>query len=759
MANPLDRQAQVFGNKPSSLNAPVPETAQAPEDEFASFDIPAAEAGPSVESDEFAEFGIPSAESASQALSEFEQEFGGTGEAPSFEQLQEQQGTLGAVKQKADDFLTRLRLSFAGNENEVVNELQQKFGDDRARLIDGKPQFKYPGTNTFVDFDPDSVEFADFTADLGRFITEFAVEQGGEMATAPVLGGAAPLAGAATAPLAVTIGDGIAENILNIERDPERSRLGEAATASAFGLALGAGAAQLKRLRDARKLLKQQINSGDALEAAFEAEEYAKALDNKLAEQGLTIKVQGNKFILSPGQQLTETGAPEGRALDIGISDADKARKFFNEQGLLFQDTAEKLIDSMTNATGQKVDDLFGAVKGAARSNAKLEGELIGEFRDLALRQSKGRPKYMQKTVDGLQDSIDRFGGQLSEKIDPVTRQKKASLTFPDVKTMKRELFPDASTAQVARARDVMQRMTTDLNRNGGALPLNKVDQYYKEMTKIIDSNISSSNNRGLAIQMIDIKNKLRDDWTQHIGAELTGKKEVYQSALKNYSEILQAQDTLGSLLKNSDFSRSAFVERVFRGDLGKQRVTAIKNLISQNNPKLWDEMRSEYLTGILEKHRSAGEKAGKRVSNRINWRNVSADIEKADKNGVLDLAFESAADKNMYKDFLQVAKRIDNFEFQEKATGGAITKLVRRFAILVLPVSNVAKATEAEQLIAGIGKDRAFKKWLNGEGAKLVLKSAKTRKERDAIQNLITLSRRISRQRASEEFRSGKEE
>lgn len=732
-----DKELKVYGNKPSSLDSPVPEESAPPleapdSQELAQGLVDGGMGGmylPAEEEDEFAEFATP------QGGDEFA-EFAAPEEPRvlekdlTFDELAEQVGTPDALRQTADRAMTRLRLSFAGNNNEVVNELQQKFGKDKAKMIDGEVYFRYPGTKDFVPFDPEDEGFGELL-DHGRLMLEMAIEEGLTLGAGPLnlVTGGATMGAAAVA--ATNIGDIIARELLGIETDPKRNLLEESAIAGAFGVASGVLAAKLAR----RKLAKGNVSSFEALEAATRAEQEAANLNQKLGEFGADIKIKDSRMILSPGQRMGPD-APEGALLDKHLSDDDNVRKFFTKQGEQFEDAADKIITAVGNTTGKSVDEMFSQVKQIGKLEQKITGQLIGEFRDQALRATKGEAQDLPRSLGRLEEAVSAFGGRV-QTIKGRDGRVTQRVVFNDPKLIQTNNFVDSSPAQVKRAQDLLERLGNEALNGQGKLSLQRVDRYYDQLKSIINSTADSRKHSKIARSLFDLKDGLRDDWADIIGKELPeGSREIYLNNMKKYSELMNAQKSLRGILGKDDLSRKAFTDRIFNKQLGKERLKHMKVLIKDQSPELWGQMRSEFLSDIVSKHKTLGQKGGKSDARAINWKNVFGEIEDLKKAGIYDELFDgNKMAGNTFYELMKTARKLDSFDFKPKQmeTKGFLQKL-RQIAILSANVSGVAKLTEAERMVLSLDKKKALAAWLDGEGTALLLQTARTPKEKDVL-------------------------
>lgn len=711
--------------KPGSLKGPVGVENQADEVDALLADIPAA---PSME---------PQDDEVSQLLADVPDESAPPAQASvddvptvTDESLMGRYSRIGNIPQTAKevvgDTVARFQASWGVTDAEKVGKLKEIYGPKGVRQAqDGTIQIKRPGEAGFRDFDPDSglfsLDIINDIADFGRDAVEGGVVVADRILSArgkkgaPMSGGRLAMgaaAGAADAVISLNVGDWIAENLVGIKRDPTRDGAKESAIAGGLGAGFATGfglaASSLARRRIAAEARKSTVAASEVRQIADDVAQSADSLERN------GIKISNGKMVLSPGQ-ITGDLSPEAKTLDFDLSTEGPVRNFFVEQGKLIGSAFDTMKQGFVNTTGKPAEELFQSVKKAAKATRELEGKTIGTFRNEALKVSQNAPRPMQKTAEGLNDFLTEFG------FDRVGGKLRA----PTLEQIK-ERFPDANEAVLGKVRS----LATDLNgimiKNNGAVPLKDVDRLYSGFRDTIDNFMGTSSGDGVARKLIDIKNRLRDDWAVHIGAELSerapGSLEAYQASMKKYSDILSAQDTLSRILKKKDLSSAAFANHIFNPAQGKERVGQLKTLIQASDPRLWDDLVSQHVD-LLHKE-ALDPKTG-----RTNWLKLSQKFDKLEKSEVLDQMLDPAQKANM-KNFFTIAKKVDSkFNFKEGApVDKSMVSTVRNLLITAAaPVSFIARLSSGQQLtqsmIDSIGKDKALAKWLNGEGLELVLK------------------------------------
>lgn len=779
---PVEKKS-AFGAKPSGLAKPVPGAEEA--SEFGAFlnslpepDMPAPQEDEAVPpQDQASEFDAALAASAAPQ-EEIPIEDVPTVQPETFDQRRERTGSVvQAAKEVVGDSIARFKASWGVTDREKVGKLKEIYGDKGVRQAsDGTIQVKRPGEKGFRDFDPDTFELVNDVLDFSRDAVEGSVELGGRVgggvagagAAAPagaVAGGVAGLptgpgalataaAGAATtgamgaiagqaaggaagAVGGLELGDWIAEHLVGIERDPTRDWKKEALTvgsiAAGVGSVFGAASNYLAKKRIAAEARKASLSTKEVFQTAQEVQEAA----DSLAKNGIQIAQGKRGMVLSPGQIAGDL-APEAKNLDFELSEPGPVRDFFVQQGKLVENAWVKLRQGISNVAGKPEDELFKSIKGASKSMREVEGKTIGTFRDEAMKLSKGQPKAMQRTTKELPNLLNEFGFQAKQEMR-YGAQKELKMVSPSVSDLQ-EMFPDATPAVLGKVKYLISDLNNSLMKNGGALPLKETDRIYNQFRDTIDSFWGSSSGGAVAERLINIKNALRDDWTQHIGAELNGGRpgalQAYETSLKKYSDILNAQNTLKNVLKKNDISASAFADVIFSPGAGKDRVQQMKTLIGDADPKLWNQLVDKHVENMQRK-------AINPKTDRMDWKRLSKQFDDLERSEIANEMMDPATKENM-KNFFKIAEKVDStFDFKEgkPVDKSTLSKVRNMVVVLGAPVSFLAKLSTgqnmAQSAIESIGKDRALVRWLNGEGLELVLKDL-PKQEQTRLRNVL---------------------
>lgn len=768
----------AFAAKPSGLAKPVPGAEEA--SEFGSFlssvpapdlKAPTEEIPPTTQDSEF------NAALGANAQPEIPIEDVPTVQTEDYSQRVDRTGSHAqAAKEVIGDSIARFKASWGVTDKEKVGKLKEIYGLKGVRQsADGTIQVRRPGEKGFRDFDPDGAfEIVNDVLDFSRDAVEGAVELGGRIgggATGAAVGagegaavgtavglptGPGALAtgaagaitggglgavagqaagGAAGAVAGLQVGDFIAEKLMGIERDPARSAGKEAATvggiAAGVGMVFGAASNFLAKKRIASEARKASLTTKEVFATAKEVEDAAASLDRN------GISLHQGRVILSPGQIAGDL-SPEAKALDQELSTEPKIRDFFSEQGKLVANGWNKLRQGISNVVGRPEDELFQSVKGASKTIREVEGKTIGSFRDEALRVTNNNPKNMLRTNKELPNVLSEFGFQTKSELRyGATRESKT--ISPSLQSLK-EQFPDASPAVLGKVKYLLTDLNNSLNKNGGALPLSETDRIYSGFRNTIDSFWGTDSGGQVAKKLIGIKNALRDDWTQHIGAELAesrpGSLEGYKLSMQKYADIINAQDTLKNVLKKNDLSASAFASHIFSPAQGKDRVQQLKTLVSDSDPELWNQLVDKHMETL--QRNAVNPKTG-----RTDWSKLSKQIGDLDRSEVLDQMINPKQKENM-QNFFKIAEKVDSeFAFKEgQPVGKSVISKIRNMVVLVAaPVSFAVKLSTgqnvAQSTLESIGKDKALVKWLQGEGLELVLKEMPAR-EQSRIRNVV---------------------
>ena len=738
-----------------------------------------------------------------------------------------------AVANILDHSFTRAKASFAVGDSELEKYLKKTYGEKNVRVRGDRIQYKLAGEKNFTDFDPEGadgpVEAMNDYLDFVREGVEGAIEMTGRigggiagfgggavagagagLATGPLapiaspagaatggaLGGIAgqAIGGAVGAIVATNMTDAIAEGLIGIERDPNRSRMQETGAAGFAGLVFGGIASYLGR----RAAKKAAAGGTTTPKAVLEEAELLKQDVDALKQSGINLEIGPNGMALSPGQ-IARKLSPEATDFDKAVTIDGRARDFFIEQAKAVGSSWDSLLAVVTNVTGKSPANLLSRARAAGQLAKEIEGATIRSYRDMAMQLTKNTTRDLPKSAPALGENLKKLGFEVTRVMDDHTQQVRWKINAPTgerntlasrFRGAKPELLseyesliqkygekmlngskPKVKTSLKAfleenphlkgkpQALDAFKESVAKHQaaiNQPGRMGMKDVDMFYTDMRNFIDRNIDNPDSRKLAESLIEMKNNLRDDWTGVIETELKtyGYDKVdidgYKIAMGKFHDIVGAQDVLKGIMKSHDLSSAAFSDKIFSSGLGKDRVRQLKTLIQETDPELWPQLVDHRLRMLTENAVSISKKGGREMS----WTKLNKGFEKLKKGEMLDEMLPKEAQQTMER-FLRVAERVDAapaFKLDQAKGKGAIG-VVRNLLIATMAhVSTVARVGAGRDLVGDtlvrLGKDGAVLKWLEGEGLELVLKGMPTKKASDMrifVNKLASQGRRTS--------------
>jgi len=729
----LDQRETPFGTKPSQLDAPIPG-----EQEIQEFEQqPLAEAPqiaqqtgePQAEIDPLAEFGFaPEEEADPLAGFGFQEEAAVPLDQEAEEAAFEAQPFLQRVKTGVQESLARAKVSFGVTDDEKLRAAQSIFPS--AVLQGGEIFRRSKSTGNLVPLDPDSIELIDDTLDFARDILEGVSETGltaiGTAGGAVATGGtgtlpAAVAAGAGGAVAALQIGDFFQEAVLGIERDPERtSRKSEAAIAATFGGAfnmLGSALARrtATKLAGKAKLKKLAASTGDeAVNEVALAEEAIKTVQ----DSGLAKSVNGD-ILLTPNQINPSNPNVTAKAKDI--ADRPEFASFLAEQGKVLDDAYQTVAAAVGNAGTSKAGLGERFVRSVSDIN-KAEGRIIGQFRKEALKVAGDLPAPVQ--------NFRQFIGETSQALGIVPGEKvNVDLVLDN--------FPDLTETQAKILGKKFSSLTDLVAKNPDGLPLKVIDSEYKKLTTQINILMGGQAGKPLGYKLIQMKNALRDDWTQAIGEKLgPGSQEAYQSALGKFSKIRGASDKLNLLLKNEDISKEALSKKLFSGQTSLANIRNVKTVIQEGDPDLWKDLVFDYVSGLKNKHTNADTLS-------VNWQALSKDFDKLGEAGKKELFDGAEFSSDQFGAVIKLGRltNLGEVELKESMSNASFFKRVKNAIITLAPTFIGTRVANASELIGSFGKDKALAKFLSAGGLDEILKGVPAKKRiglRNKLQPMI---------------------
>lgn len=757
MAQSFKAQTSPYAAKPSSVSNPVP-NAQATEDFFADLpDSPPPASVPAQKPNMLERVGDQIQGGMDQAaqgeVPDFFAELDQPLEDVSVEQIPPEQYD---PKAELDSFTDRLKLSFGTTDAQKRDFLRQKFGEANVKKVKDGFIFRPDAKAKWRKVDSDTFSILnDVFADNARTIYEAIIEggirgvgaatgalagaQSGALAGAGLgtavapgpgtaLGGAGGFitgggAGAlggflASGPLATAgafrEGEAMSQR-LGIPEDPSRDITGETITAGAIGavfpLVGGIMAKRKAQSEAAKRLTKDATYTPEAVKREVEA---AKRAVQELQEAGI---YKEGEFIFTPNQLRPDL--PEAKVAAREISSSPEWRKFMADQGDTIQRGYDAIVNRVANLSGSKLG-LGKKFSSRIDELEEAEGTLIGKFRQGAELQSKGTPQKVDRFRQSVSDSLKSFGFEAKAPVrDPLTGAvSSVSIKAPTVEQIIEQTGLSRGEATYLQAK--LSRLGKLALSDAQGVPLKEIDAEYKALTKDINKFMKSPEKAQLAMELISIKNALRDDWVDAIGKnQPEGAKAAYQSSLERFSEIKDSLKALNSVIKQENVSKEALARQIFsKGRTGLDRIQATRALIQKDDPDLWKDIVGEYFSSTM---RAAQDGTGK-----VNWLKLSKDIEGLGPEALDEMFAGTGLKPKDMQNFLNMAKRVESTKFEALPVAGKMNLLKSGIRVMF---SFFGKADAVEQAISSLGKDKAVAKFLNEGGLEELLKELEPKK------------------------------
>lgn len=617
---------------------------------------------------------------------------------------------LDSLLEQVREGATRIKNSFAVTTPESLSVLKNSglFDDVRASA-DGQLQVKRKGRKGWEPFDRDKFELIgdtlDFSRDAVEAIAENVARATGTAAGTVALPGAGTvvgtaLAGAGGAVFAKNVGDAIAQDLLKIPRDPERSALKENALAATFGGGFSLIGSSLARRAAARAAVRTEAQKSveyATKKAAEAAEDIA-----EVQKSGIVLGEHG-RFRLDPQQSVGAGQVPELDVAARELSTQEGFRNFRRQVG----NSISEAYDSVARALGAQSGK--GATLGddfvlASKDVRNLEGKMIGAFRQQVDQQLKGVSQPAPRTLQTVMDHANNI-------ITAGHAERQLGLLPNQAKNYMREL-------------GLTQRL---LERTQGNMRIDTAFALEKRLTQQINSNINSSNGRPYAIALMKLRDSIRDDgldMMENAFAQMGGGKEggnqlltMFQKSKARYKDVMDATRNLGSLLDQENISKNAFISKMFEGKGSYATAMNAKTLINETNPQLWQNMAGEYFNKLKYD-------ALDPVSNTVDWGQMAKKWGNLDPRLKDELLKTVGIPQKGMDALLRLGTRVQgsSFDAMAKQTTGNMIKGGLK-AIFNMYGGASAKGSAVASMLDGMGKDQALGKWLKDGGLEEVLK------------------------------------
>lgn len=746
MANGQQPLQSPFAAKPSSLDQPVPgqqEEQDLIENFFTQQGTPIEAQTPETQA----------VEQAPQAVESFFQQGQPVEPLPETQPPLEDPTGLESLKEQWREMSARIKNSFAVTNEEGVKAIKELNMFEDVRLgADGEIEVKRPGRGQFEKLDRDKVELIGDSLDLSRDALEFLIEktvQAGGTIGGALLGGvtgatvtaaagaatpAAPVAapagfitggglgalgggalgasvgGATGAVLAKNTGDFVAQEILGIERDPNRDITNENVLAGVMGGTFEFLGARAARIRAGKKA--EQEAAQRTLDNATAKLKQAEEQIQQVSDAGIKLDRDGFKFKLDPAQTIGANEIPELDAAAKELSASPVYRDFLKQQGNVLVDAYETAIGAIANKAGRSAE-LGKDFVLTSQHVREAEGRLIGSFRKFAKKELLGQNLPAQRTTELTSELLEQFGGSI-QNIDGQLR-----VIAPKVDDILR-FNPSLTRDQATVLGEEITELARKLSKQNGSMRIDDIQAIYTRFTNVINRTINTSAGKAYADQMVKIKNAVRDDWTEMMGQVLPENKIAeYQASKARYSEILNAMKNMQNLLKTEDISKQALVSRLFQGKQSLSLARSAKTLIRQSDPDLWQDLTASYFDQLKLKHFDP-------VSETVSWNGILKDWTKLGPEMQKELLDGQQITPKVMGSLMSLGAKSQNLSFPiaaNKPTMDALKRSITNLAILTGPTLAAQKGTAIGSLLSSMGKKQSVMKWLQDGAMEEILK------------------------------------
>lgn len=613
--------------------------------------------------------------------------------------------------EQAKQFPARLEASFAATPKEQKFVLERRYGADNVRQRG--EDFQIKKGEKWIPFDSSGFEILnDIIGDMGRGV----IEQGAtELATAGGMGVSAALApvtagvSVAASPVTVAasrlaggaigsqVADLVAENIFDIPRDPERSRVKEAASSAVINATFGKVGDMVssyfakKGAEKATRLMGQKVD--DVLKADIDMLRQA---DNELKQAGLLQNVDtafGSTSFLP--EQAVKEGAPDITFRAKIYADNPEVIRVKAKLGEGAQNVIKQINDKIAAVVPTTGKDIL-----AKAQNIELEeGKLIGSFRNEFLKEAGDGVVPLPATREALQKVQDTLGYVPGSSEAP----------------------KDAASLMLQKR---FEKFYNAVSNNGGRVQAEDLAGFYDDINKATqNSKLWTKQNKTVQEDaLLDLWRGVRDDYSQAIETTLGDKLvngKTYTDSLKRFTEIKNATKDLKSLLIDpatgeATITAEALAQNIFGNTKATAKDIQAAKVLFKDDPEVWNQIRRIRLDDMLKKSYNSTKESFdgvKFVDSITSLPNEVAEELAGGKEGL-----------NLLKAARTYSNRLQNYSVEnmsnEQDAKNALSKLLAFSSNYVQ-----AKGLAIYDLFAATGKNRSVAKYLDGAGRDEMLK------------------------------------
>lgn len=524
----------------------------------------------------------------------------------------------------------RAKSSFAITQKELRQSLEQSYGKQNVREVDGKLEFRNGTKGDWAEWDAGFEPVGDVLDFTRSVVEEVPAAAATALAAIPAVAATIGTGGAAAAPSAAAVagaraagavvGQGLGDILqasLGIERDPERNAALEYSLSAALSPIAGAvgdfatkkltqRASQQVKLLAPKDLFKTEI--GNVKESV-----------DFLKSKGLLENIPGTDtpVILS---QLNPSN-PQAQLIAKKASKLPQFNQALEQQAQQIESGMMGFIKGLGNVLGE-APETGTKFKNLVTENIKREGKLIGDARKMLVDQAGKNPMPVPKMQAALKSMIDETGAKI-----------------PSADAITGALLDGGYSDEAAKKIGLKLANTyEEVFNNQGRLTASELMGKYEELNGYYRTLVG----RGQSVdgKFKQLAGKLRSIVADEIIDKvdvIAGKesKSAYVKNLREYKLLTEAADEFNTLFKNEKIASHSLSKAIFdKGKNGLDTLEAAKVLL-KDSPEVFDQVKGNYLKEVRAKHFNS-------VTGKTNWNSFLKDV-----NGLGDEMIDSAFGAN----------------------------------------------------------------------------------------------------------------
>lgn len=638
---------------------------------------------------------------------------------------------------------TRAKLSFAKTDKEKQQALEDIYGKENVKKVGD--EFRYKEAGKWKAADPKSFEVISDIADFARDAMEQGValpfEAGGTALAATEaisgLGAAAvPATMAASRAGGMAVGmsaaDAFAQRVLNIKPDPDRNTLMEQAVGGGMNALLGFAGDKIAASWAARKVARETQRLAPIEERLASTTQGFDESVKTLQDMGLLKPVKGTEVPYTPLMRDPENIYANDITKQVA-SDAKDAPKLQNIENTLVDNTNIMMKD-WKDSIGKAATESSQPARFIKMSDSikKAEGALIGDFRKQALQEGGNAENPVpeaQKAIGTLSDYLGmKVDGDNVIKPDASSLIAQGKIGIDDERAAEQYLLgPKSLLSNVQKA----------LVESDGRMTFKDLETLRQQASDISDKIRDNDSLSGSFKKMVyGIEQGLRKDSDNTIGMVLNdpGAQAKYLQSKTRYGQIVDAADTIGNTLDNSNMVGTTFGKEIFGASKsGADKVQAWKSILAEN-PTAWENLKNSYIDDLW--HQSFKDK-------KPNYKSFFSKINSLPKESQLEL-FGGERGVKAYQALEQYVSRVNenrvtNYGSPENLGG------LKKALNLMLPTFIGKKINIGIDILAHMGKGSELARFMTNEGQEEILKGMPQKYRSSAIEFLKNVGKQAS--------------